>query len=250
MKNNIKKILLIIPAMGGILIDRFTIPRITLLLVIGMLYLLFQWLYDNAGLYTSVILFFSIFICRYIFLFGSFIKNGFAEIMKKNLGEAKGFELYKIITALMFFLSGSSFSLMINKSPFEIPFYEEYKTIFTVTGIMIAASAFIINVWSTKLVGIDIYYYKDLFLGRKILDFKKEGPYKIFSNPMYGPGQGNGYGTALIYGSPAGLTGILLNQIMMYIFYFVIEKPHIKKILLQKRKVPLREKVLVEAEIN
>jgi hypothetical protein len=100
--------------------------------------------------------------------------------------------------------------------------------IFAGTAIMIAGM--IINIWSTLLIGVDIYYYKDLFLGKAIINFKKEGPYSLFSNPMYGPGQANGYGSALVCGSVAGLIFMFLNQVMMYIFYFVIEKPHIKRI--------------------
>lgn len=231
MINKIKKLALLIPATGGILIDKISLPRILLLLTILTGYFIFKWLYDTAAPSFTVYLFLGLFVLRYIFLFGSFIKNGFADRIKNKLGEEKGFELYRIITALLFFTTASSFSLMINKSPLEIPIYSEYKAVFMGAGILLAASGFVINIWSAMLVGVDIYYYKDLFVGRLISDFKREGPYQLFSNPMYGPGQANGYGTALIYGSAGGLGGMLLNQMMMYLFYFTIEKPHIKIIL-------------------
>jgi len=229
--DGIMRVLMIIPAMGGILIDRFNLSRIFLLIILAGIYLLFRWLYEEADFYLAASIFLSSFILRYLFLFSSFIPNGIADQLKKRYGEEKGFEVYKTVTAVMFFFGGLSFSLMIIKSGFQLPFFSYYSSAFTAAGTVAALTGIIINVWSTYLVGVDIYYYKDLFVGRKISEFKRAGPYKLFSNPMYGPGQANGYGTALTYGSAAGLTGMLMNQVMMYIFFYTIEKPHIRRIL-------------------
>jgi protein-S-isoprenylcysteine O-methyltransferase Ste14 len=81
------------------------------------------------------------------------------------------------------------------------------------------------------LIGIDIYYYKDLFLGRPICGIIKKGPYKYLSNPMYGIGQFNGYGTALMSCSLAGIFAMSMNQTMMFIFFHKVEKPQIIKFL-------------------
>jgi hypothetical protein len=229
--DTIKELVQIIAAMGGILLDRFSLLRVIHFGILVLVYFLFRWLFETADFTTAAIIFLSIYVSRYIFLFLGFVKNGFAGKMKKRFGEEKGFEIYQTITAVMFFAGGLSFSLMTIKSGFQLPFSGYSNTIFTAAGYTLALAGFIINIWSTYLVGIDIYYYKDLFVGRKITEFKNEGPYKIFSNPMYGPGQANGYGTALTYGSLAGVTGMLLNQVMMYIFFFLIEKPHIIRIL-------------------
>jgi hypothetical protein len=47
---------------------------------------------------------------------------------------------------------------------------------------------------------------------------------------MYGLGQASGYGTAIMYASVIGVIAIFLNQLMMYIFYLAVEKPHIQKL--------------------
>lgn len=234
MKKKIKEIALIIPATGGILLNKITPLRIFLLSLIVSFYFLFEWLQNNLALDTTIKLFFTIFTLRYIFLFGSFVKNGFADQIKNKFGEKYGFEIYRIITAIFFFLSASSFGLMVSKSPYVLPFYDNYVFLFIFIGVGLAVFGFVINIWSTLVVGIDIYYYKDLFYGRKVGEFKSEGPYNVFTNPMYGPAQSAGYGTALIEGSIFGLTGIFLNQFLMYIFFFTIEKSHINKILLNK----------------
>jgi hypothetical protein len=52
---------------------------------------------------------------------------------------------------------------------------------------------------------------------------------------MYGIGQSAAYGAALMSGSLAGVAATLLNQAMMYTFYFTIEKPHIVKMIARSR---------------
>jgi protein-S-isoprenylcysteine O-methyltransferase Ste14 len=61
------------------------------------------------------------------------------------------------------------------------------------------------KIWSAYVVGIPIYYWKDMFLGRKIGNFVVSGPYKYFNNPMYGVGQLQVYAIALYYDSLYGL---------------------------------------------
>jgi protein-S-isoprenylcysteine O-methyltransferase Ste14 len=232
-----RKIAQIILAMGGILTDKKTPKRMLLLLSLAFIYFGFTWLDKEVGAMVSIIIFLTVFTARYLFLFFSFVKNGIAEKIKRRLGEGKGFEIYKVITALMFFTSGSSFSLMIYKSEILLPLYNNIGFVFTAAGIIAVLAGLVVNVWSTLIVGIDVYYYKDLFLGKAVVDFKKEGPYSVFSNPMYGMGQANGYGYALIHGSAAGIVFIFLNQLMMYLFYFTIEKPHIKRLFAKNRNL-------------
>jgi hypothetical protein len=225
--NFIKMIL----AMGGILLDKFNLNRVLLLGTIVILYFYNRWINENTDLLMAVLHFYLFFINRYIFLFLSFIKNGIADKLKKKFGEEKGFEVYQFITALMFFQGAASFGIMVNKSVGAgLPPLAGYGYLIVAAGILLMIIGFIINVWSTYLVGIDVYYYKDLFLGRAVSNFEKSGPYLYLSNPMYGWGQANGYGTALIHASVLGIGGIFLNQLLMYIFYYTIEKPHIKRV--------------------
>ena len=101
---------------------------------------------------------------------------------------------------------------------------------------MLFVIGFVIKIWSAYTVGIDIYYWKDMFLGRKICEFVVSGPYKYFTNPMYGIGQIQAYALALWYGSSIGLIVALVNQLLVFTFYFLVEKPFIKRVYLSQNQ--------------
>jgi protein-S-isoprenylcysteine O-methyltransferase Ste14 len=225
----IKRIIKIVLAMSGILIDKITRLRIILLTSIGAGYVLHHFLYDVFNVIHALVYFLFFFVTRYIFLFASFSPKGISQKLILKFGERKGYEIYQFITALMFFLGAASYSLLVTKTAgFFFSFLD--KPTLVSFGFIVFTTGMIVNVWSTLVVGIDIYYYKDLFLGKPVCEFKKKGPYLFLSNPMYGLGQASGYGTAIMYASLAGVIAIFLNQLMMYIFYMTVEKPHIKKI--------------------
>ena len=130
----------------------------------------------------------------------------------------------------MFFLSALNFTLLLSKtSMYDFEQIGSLRFIFTVLGSIGILIGFIINIWSAMLIGTDVYYYKDLFLGRPVCGIIKKGPYKYLSNPMYGVGQFNGYGTALLSFSLVGVFAMGMNQMMMFLFFYNVEKPHINK---------------------
>jgi protein-S-isoprenylcysteine O-methyltransferase Ste14 len=231
---NFKRTVSVILAISGILIDKITLLRFILLLIIFECFLLNILFLDYVSFLFAFIFFSIVFIIRYIFLFCSFINKGIADRLKWRFGEEHGFEIYKVITACMFFFSGTGFGLLVSKSS-GILFPDLSNSLLQPIGILLIAIGMGTNIWSTFVVGIDIYYYKDLFLQRKISKFKRKGPYNIVSNPMYSLGQVNGYGAAILCASLPGVIFIFLNQLMMYIFYFTIEKPHIKRVFDEKR---------------
>lgn len=218
-------------AMSGILVDKLDRSRIiALLAVLASLFLLGRW---SESLSTSwiVIYFAAVFVVRYIILFASFVPNGIAERLIRRFGEARAFQLYQGITALLFFHRGLSFGLLIERtSNASLIFGTDLGYIFTGLGVSLIFTGMVVNVWSALVIGIDAYYYKDLFVGRFLSDFKLSGPYRYFANPMYGIGQTNAYGSALLAGSIVGLAVTALNQICMYVFYYLIEKRHIERL--------------------
>jgi protein-S-isoprenylcysteine O-methyltransferase Ste14 len=77
-----------------------------------------------------------------------------------------------------------------------------------------------------------------MFLGRKISEFVVSGPYKYFSNPMYGIGQLQVYAIAIYYNSMYGLIFGAINQALVFLFYFLVEKPFIIRTYIQPQKKP------------
>lgn len=225
-----KKFLFTLLAMGGILVDKLTPLRVILYIIFFLLFILYNKIGNIITVETAVMIFIINFMIRYLFLFNSFKKNGIAEKLKNKFGEIKGFEYYQFFTAIMFFLSALNFTLLLSKtSLYSFEQIGSLKFIFTILGSIGIIIGFVINIWSAMLIGIDVYYYKDLFLGRPVCGIIKKGPYKYLSNPMYGVGQFNGYGTALLSFSLVGVFAMGMNQMMMFLFFYNVEKPHINK---------------------
>ena len=77
----------------------------------------------------------------------------------------------------MFFLSALNFTLLLSKtSMYDFEQIGSLRFIFTVLGSIGILIGFIINIWSAMLIGTDVYYYKDLFLGRPVCGIIKKGP--------------------------------------------------------------------------
>lgn len=225
-----KRFLFTVLGMGGILVDKFSVQRLYYFISLGISLILYRWLGLFIPSIYTILLFSFFFLIRYLFLFTSFRDKGIATLLKKRFGENKGYEYYKLLTALMFFHGAMSFSLMVSKSGWPVLFLISDGHWLYYVGMTACIIGITVNIWSAMLIGLDVYYYKDLFMGRPEGEFRKEGPYLLLANPMYSLGQWNGYGTALIYGSLAGVVAIMFNQIMMYIFYYTVEKPHIQKV--------------------
>jgi protein-S-isoprenylcysteine O-methyltransferase Ste14 len=96
--------------------------------------------------------------------------------------------------------------------------------------VILFITGFTIKILAAKVVGIEIYYWKDMFLGKKISNFVVTGPYKYFNNPMYGIGQLPTYATAIWYGSKYGLIAAFLNQFLIFLFFYLVEKKFIKRV--------------------
>jgi hypothetical protein len=223
------RVVVVLLAMGGIRLDKLR-PIRTALVLINFLFL--AWMYRNATFSTALIYFTVVFSLRYLFLFGSFINNGVAERLTRRYGEIRGYEIYEAITASMFFHGGACFTCLAKTAPWMgLTFASIPKPALADLGLILTIVGTTVNVWSALIIGVDVYYYKDLYLGRFLGEFKQSGPYRYLKNPMYGVGQFAAYGTALTNLSFAGLLATGLNQAMMYIFYFTIEKPHIRKMI-------------------
>jgi Phospholipid methyltransferase len=199
-------------AMSGILINKVTSLRLVVISLIVLNIGLVYFFHDKVTLIFAIGFFVVMFIVRYWLLFGSFGENGLAQKLTARYGEDRAYAYYEEQTS----------------NTLNIPYM--YNDVIFICGWAMMIGATIINVWATMIIGIDVYYYKDMFVSRPLGNFEVKGPFRYFSNPMYGIGQFNGYGLALISGSLWGLLATLLNQVVMYIFYFLFEKPHIMRV--------------------
>ena len=143
--------------------------------------------------------------------------------------ENEGYLAYETVLGFLFFHNGVSIGYISSSTPGNILNFIPQNFLFSIVAIMFI-TGFTIKILAAKVVGIGIYYWKDMFLGRNICDFVVTGPYKYFSNPMYGIGQLQAYSTAIWYGSKYGLIAAFLNQFLIFMFFYLVEKKFIKRV--------------------
>lgn len=227
----VRSVCISLVATSGIRIDRINLSRITALIVIVAGYVFHHLVAERWSYHLVLYYFAALFLVRYLLLFGGFGKRGFSKAMIAKYGESKAWDRYELITSVLFFQRGLCFGLLTQANEGSIATWTAIGQVWCIgVGFVLAIAGLWVNVAACQVIGIDTYFYKDLFLGRPAGDFKVEGPYKYFRNPMYGPGQLSAYGAALMAGSAFGLLATLMNQVIMYVFYYRVERPHIKSL--------------------
>lgn len=166
------------------------------------------------------------------FIMAVLSKDGYRHWFKKKwANEDKGYLVYEGILGFLFFHNALSLGYVASSTSGSFSIMDSKEILFIIVAIPFIFG-FLIKLFAAEVVSIDIYYWKDMFLGKKICDFVVSGPYKYFSNPMYGIGQIQAYAAAIWYGSGYGLLAALLNQCLIFTFFYMVEKKFIKRIYL------------------
>ena len=169
-------------------------------------------------------------VLHYTVLFGTFTKGGFKEFwLRTNRTKEEAYRKFEAWLSFAFFHNGIAFSYLYYTSMHELDFTYSYAYWIMGFGIALQVIGFIIKFWASWQIGLAIYYYKDMFVEEKVIDFKSKGIFRYMSNPLYGWGQLNGYGAALYAFSWYGIVAVLINQICFYCFYYTLEKPFVKR---------------------
>lgn len=168
------------------------------------------------------------------FLYFVLPENGLRHwFMRTFGGERKGYLAYEAVLAFLFFINGTGIGYISLAFEDTLPFLPDIAFVRPI-AVLLFVAGWVIKIWAAKVVGVDIYYWRDMFYGRKIGPFVAKGPYKFINNPMYGLGQLQTYATALWYLSLPGLIAAGLNQLLVFSFYHFQEKKFIRKVYLQK----------------
>ena len=215
--------------MAGYVTKNATIPR-TIVMVSSLIFAWYLVNYQsiNSNLAIAYFLISEVFYVSFITIVLS--KNGLRHWLIRRWGnENEAYLTYEAILGFLFFHNGISIGYIASSSPDSL-FNFIHKDLLTIAVIIMFISGFMIKILAAKAVTIEIYYWKDMFLGRKISNFVITGPYKYFKNPMYGIGQLQAYAIAIWYGSKYGFIAAFLNQVLIFLFYYLIEKKFIKRI--------------------
>jgi len=167
---------------------------------------------------------------HYIVLFGTFTKGGFKEFwLRTSVTKEEAHRKFEAWLSFAFFHNGMAFSYLYFTS-----MNEQYLTLYSAfwimgIGLLLQVIGFIIKFLASWQIGLAIYYYKDMFIEEKVIEFESKGIFKYMSNPLYSWGQLNGYGAALYVFSWYGIGAVLINQLCFYWFYYALEKPFVSR---------------------
>ena len=231
----IRDLIEIVISMAGFVPRTATIFRI-IIMAASLCFSFYLTIYEALNPGIAIIYFLVAEVLYLGFISSVLPENGLRHwFMRKWDDEKSGYRAYETILGFLFFHNGASIGYIASSSPGTL-FNIDDKGIFFLVLPFLIAFGFGIKIWAAKVVSVDIYYWKDMFLGRKICDFVVTGPYKYFSNPMYGIGQLPAYATAIWYGSINGLIAAFVNQLLIFTFYFLAEKKFIKRVYLTESK--------------
>lgn len=156
--------------------------------------------------------------------------TGIKRWMIRKFGEDRAWLLFQMILGLMFFNVGTGMSAAAL----------HLQDAFTLSPVLMWSLlipmfiiGFGIKYWSTWVIGIDVYYYKDLFHEKSHGEWTESGPYRWLNNPMYGIGYLHSYCLGIMFGSTWGLAYAAVCHLSIYVFYQFTEKPFIIRTYLQ-----------------
>jgi hypothetical protein len=220
--------ILLISMAGYVPKNATVIRKIAMIFSLVFAFYLGRYQPDNSALAIFYFILSELFYLSFITI--TLSENGLRIWFTKKCGnENEGYSAYETVLGLLFFHNGVSIGYIASSTRGDMFNFIPVNFLFLIVAIMFV-TGFTIKILSAKVVSIEIYYWKDMFLGRKICDFVITGPYKYFSNPMYGIGQLQAYATAIWYGSTYGLLAAFLNQVLIFLFYYLVEKKFIKRV--------------------
>ncbi len=229
----IKKLIHTILSISGYVPEHMTLMRFFFMLgsVLVSIFLLPK--YKNVDF--AIVYFICSTIAYIGFIFLVLPERGLRLKLIEKLGEEKAYLYYEAFLAFVFFHNGIGLSF-ISQSSAGSGFFGSIPVTVTFAFFAILFTAGMgIKIWSAYVVGIPIYYWKDMFFEKKVCDFVVTGPYKYFNNPMYGIGQLQVYAIAIYYNSIYGLIFGAINQGLVFLFYFTVEKPFIYRTYFQQK---------------
>ncbi len=101
-------------------------------------------------------------------------------------------------------------------------------------GLLLVVGGLAMKTWTDRTLGNDGFFWRDMFMPTDqrniVLDKSNLGPYRYFKNPMYSIGNLHIIGWALAWRSQAGILVAIFELCCLYVFYRLVELPHVKAV--------------------
>ncbi len=147
----------------------------------------------------------------------------------ERLGETRALRWYNAVLGLVFAQQGFAQGAFLSAYQGSL---SDPDHLLKGLGILLIVSGLTLKIWATYVSGLDIYYYNDMFIGRSLHANQTavaQGPYRYFKNPMYGVGNLQAYGSALVAGTWEGLLLVGFFNASIYAFYYLFERQFVTK---------------------
>jgi protein-S-isoprenylcysteine O-methyltransferase Ste14 len=93
-------------------------------------------------------------------------------------------------------------------------------------GVILVTIGIAAKVLAYRVIGDKGFYYYSFFCSDDEVRYVSKGIYRYFNNPMYGLGYLHAIGFPLVFRSDWGMIVALCDWAIIWIFYFVFERPH------------------------
>lgn len=224
--------IILLISMAGFVPKNATLPRIAVM-TISVTFALYLALFQTDNTNLAVIYYMISEVAYVGFLILTLSEKGIRNwFMQKWKDENKAYLAYETVLGTLFFHNLISLGYVASSSPGSLLRFIPEEVLLVPVAVLFI-SGFAVKILAAKAVSIEIYYLKDMFLGKKISTFVVSGPYKYLSNPMYGIGQLQAYATALWYNSEIGILAALINQMLIFTFYYLVERKFIQRVYLK-----------------
>jgi protein-S-isoprenylcysteine O-methyltransferase Ste14 len=164
---------------------------------------------------------------RFAFLFASFTPHGIASRLQTRFGAERGYAIYRLLLDLLLFTQRVSFVVLACATLREPG--HAFGVVLQVLGFLLVPVGVFVTIWATRVVGHDVYHYRDLFTGCRQVSLADDGPYLACANPMYALGPLSSYGLALLALSPGALLVAGLSQALLFVFNHTVEQPRLRR---------------------
>jgi protein-S-isoprenylcysteine O-methyltransferase Ste14 len=196
---------------------------------VGLLAMTLLWLcapgLNSSGL--AIACFGAAVALRFGFLFASFRPRGIAARLSARLGVERGHATFAVALDLLLFAQRASFIALVCATAHEPG--GPFGGVLQVLGFVMLPVGVGVTIWAARIIGLDAWYYRDLFTGSRNVSLESSGPYAVCRNPMYTLGPLAGYGLALLALSPVALLAAGVNQALLCVFNDTVEQPRLRR---------------------
>jgi len=219
--------LALVSGMSGLRLDRPMVQTMWTALFI-LLSAIIGWMYVTTP--SLALMYVVVEWCVYYLGHILFFRFKLHHRLRKSLGDERAWATYESVLGVVFFNLGWSLAMFLRVHAETVDLSIPTAVATTLGGALFFVSVGI-KTWATHLVGMDVYYYRDLFHDRAGDGaLVTSGPYSVFSNPMYGIGNVSMHGAALEAASIQGWAVAIVFHVSIYVFYMSVERPFVRRV--------------------